>query len=64
MGIIVSLKQILVSVNHLIWTLAASNFGWAKISYSAYGQTGSGKTLTMKTPEFETKGVIIILLYL
>ena len=47
LGIIASLKQIIVSMNQLIWTLAASNSECAKVSYSAYGQTGSRQTITM-----------------
>ena len=45
---------IIVSVHQSIWTLAASNFKWTKVSYSAYGQTASVKIFTMKTLWFET----------
>ena len=59
--ILILYKQILASVNLLIWTLVSTNSEWSNISYSTYGQTGSKKHIYYENFWFETERAIIIL---
>ena len=41
-----------------IWTFAASNSAWAKISYSAYRQTVSGKKIYYENSLVRNRGIL------